>query len=89
MTEQKQSELGTYAIYDKKSKKYDTPFFAYSDLFAKRRVILMMDENNSPLNRWSEDFRLDKVGGFDVENGETVGYKEIIFECATYIKKEN
>ncbi len=67
---QVQLELGIYAIWDKKSQRYDTPFFAMNDIFAKRRFILMSDEKGSPITRWQGDFELHKVSRWNMYSGE-------------------
>ena len=82
-----ESTLGIYAIFDKKSERYDTPFIAYSDLFAKRRFMLMLDEDG-PLKKWPEDFRLDKVGTFDVKTSNVNEMKTMLIEAGAVIKKE-
>jgi len=79
--------LGIYAIFDKKSERYDTPFIAYSDLFAKRRFMLMLDEDG-PLRKWPDDFRLDKVGSFDVKTSNVKETKNMLLEAGAVIKKE-
>mgnify|MGYP000405387521 CR=1 FL=1 len=61
--------LGIFAIFDLKSKRYDTPFFGVSDLMAKRRYMIIMEDEQSPLRKWKEDFELHRVGIFDVTNG--------------------
>lgn len=62
--------LGIFAIFDLKSKRYDTPFFGVSDLMAKRRYMIIMQDDKSPLRAFKEDFELHRVGIFDVTNGE-------------------
>ena len=81
------NDLGIFAIYDKKGEKYDTPFFAMSELFAKRRFHLMCDEPG-PLKKWSEDFVLERVGIFDVFEGTIVEDKKVILEAKTIVKPE-
>lgn len=87
MEKQKQDELGVYAIYDKKSEKYDTPFLAYSDLFAKRRFMIMMDEDKSPLNKWPEDFRLDKLANVSIKDGKVYSEYKILIEAKSIIRE--
>lgn len=60
-------KINVYAIYDRKGKRFDTPYFAHSDLFARRRYELMSKEG--PLNEWPEDFELWSIGTFDVQKG--------------------
>lgn len=78
MVKVKENELGIYAIYDKKGKKYDTPFFAFSDLFAKRRYVLMSMEEKSPLQVWPEDFELARVGFFNPVTGDISEFHEVV-----------
>lgn len=87
------NELGIYAIHDKKSQKYDTPYFAISDLFAKRRFLIMMDEEKSPLNKWNEDFELHKLGEVNMDDGTVIhepGPKIILEGKSVFLKgKDN
>lgn len=85
---QKQGELGVYAIYDTKSEKYDTPFFAVSDLFAKRRYMIMAEEEKSPLRIWAKDFELHKLGNSNMDSGDLVTGKKIILEGKSIVKGE-
>lgn len=80
-------QIGIYAIYDKKGKRYDTPFFAVNDLFARRRFYLMADEKG-PLKTWPEDFRLEKVGIFDIIEGELINDNGMVIEGLTVIPKK-
>lgn len=82
-----QSELAVYAIYDNKGERFDTPFFAISDLFAKRRYTLMMEEKGSPLGRWPDEFALYKLSDFDIETGKMLPEKKLVFEGKTLVKK--
>lgn len=80
--------LGIYAIFDKKSEKYDTPYFAYSDLFAKRRFMLMLDEEKSPLAKWPGDFQLEKVGEFDIDTGMVTNESKLLIEAQSVVKSK-
>lgn len=82
-----QYELKVYAIYDKKGKRFDTPFFAISDVMAKRRFLLMQDEEKSPLAKWPEDFQLYELAGFDVETGK-IDAKKAVMDIPKYIKEK-
>lgn len=77
--------LGIFAIYDKKSEKFDTPFFAFSELFAKRRFLLMMDEDG-PLKKWPEDFELKKVGEFNTNTGDVIEDQKLVIEAKSVVK---
>lgn len=59
-----------YALYDKKSNKFDTPFFCHSDLFAGRNYKMMMSGSPSIVNTFPEDFDLVKLGSFDRVSGD-------------------
>lgn len=84
-----QTEIAVYAIYDKKGKMYDTPFFAVSDLFAKRRYYIMAEEEKSVLKMWPEDFALYRLAGFDTESGKINDDKELIIDGKMIEKKED
>ena len=78
MTDFNPNTLTINAIFDKKSKRYDTPFFASSDLFAKRRYLIMANEEKSPLQMWKNDFELHKLGTFDTGNGKCTNKPEVL-----------
>lgn len=65
-------EIKLYSIWDKASKKYETPFFTYDDVFAGRRFIMLQDEDDNPgmLSKFSKDFELRRLGTFNVLTGE-------------------
>lgn len=50
-------QIHLYAIWDRESGRFDNPFPAVSDVFAKRRFALMCDEDG-PLKKWPEQFDL-------------------------------
>ena len=72
--------IGLYAIWDKKSEIYDNPFFAISDVYAKRRYLLMMDQEQSPLLKWKDDFELHLVGKFNNFTGKTEDAQELTIQ---------
>ena len=60
-----------YAIYDKKAEYYLMPFFTESEVQAKRIVInSAMSDIDCSLNRFSQDFRLDKLAVLNPNNGK-------------------
>ena len=60
-----------YAIYDKKAEYYLMPFFAESEIQAKRIVInSAMPDIDCSLYRFSQDFRLDKLAVLNPNNGK-------------------
>mgnify|MGYP000319884520 CR=1 FL=1 len=67
-------EIKIYSIWDKKAKKYETPFFAFDDVFAGRRFIMLQDETDNPsmLTKFSGEFELHRLGVFNVLTGEFV-----------------
>ncbi len=73
-------ELIIYAIYDKKAEKYDTPFFAYNETFAKRRFLILSDEPKSQLATWPEDFELTQIGILNFITGEVESQKKDIID---------
>jgi len=62
-------KIKLYAIYDLKAERFDTPFFAMSDLFAERRFHIMIQENKSMFKLFKNDFVLKKIGEFELESG--------------------
>jgi len=75
-----------FAIYDKKGKKFDIPFFAHNALFAKRKFMLMADEQGI-LQKFLEDFELVQIGQFNIINGHIQALTEVIIEGKN-IRKE-
>lgn len=73
-------KLNIYGIFDKKSERFDTPFFAYSDLFAERRFRLMLAEKNSVLNTWPDEFVLFRLGEVDLITGMIKDKKALVIE---------
>lgn len=83
-------KISVYAIYDKKANRYDTPFFAFNDLFAKRRFHMMATNNteNNVLKEFLKDFDLCQVGTFDVLTGEINPQQVTILEGIQIQKEE-
>jgi len=69
-----------YGIFDKKSGYYDNPYFAVTDIYAKRRYLLMMEEKQSPLKLFKDEFELHKVGSFDIQTGKVEQFSEVLLE---------
>lgn len=72
--------LGIYAVYDKISKIYDTPFFARDDVFARRRFIMWTQEEHSMLHDFKPDFELHRLGSFNPQDGSLIIAQDIICE---------
>lgn len=87
--ERDDSWLSIYSIYDKKGERFDTPFFAHSNLFAKRRYLLMMEEDRSPLAMWPGDFELHLVGRYNVRTNVLIEEKEVILEGAAVAPRKD
>lgn len=65
--------MNLYSIYDKKAECYLMPFFTETEAQAKRIVLnTALSDTESALNRFSQDFRLDKLAVLDTETGKTV-----------------
>lgn len=63
--------MNLYSIYDKKAEYYLMPFFAESETQAKRIVInSALSDTNCSLNRFSQDFRLDKLATLNINTGK-------------------
>lgn len=73
-------QLGIYAIFDKKHERYDTPFFAVSDIFAERRFNMMINEQGTFMSIYKDEFVLEKVGTFNVISCEVESENKVIIE---------
>jgi len=76
-----------FALYDKKGEKFDIPFFAHNELFAKRKFIMMAKEE-SILKEFLDDFELAKIGSFNIITGFIKEEYETILE-GIQIRKES
>lgn len=65
-------KIQMYSVFDKKSDRWDTPFFAFDNIAAKRHFIMMIRKEGSMINQFSTDFDLYHLGSFDVENAEVL-----------------
>lgn len=68
----RQGELiSIYAYYDKKSDKYDIPFFAKDDIQAMRKFKLdtIANEGQTIIGQFKDDFKLYCIGLYDVRTG--------------------
>lgn len=65
--------MNLYSIYDKKAEYYLMPFFAESEVQAKRIVVnSALSDTDCSLNRFSQDFRLDKLATLNINTGKVV-----------------
>lgn len=81
-------QVGLYSVHDLKGKKYDVPFFAHDDLFAKRKFTLIIKEENTIVNEFKNDFNLVRLGSFNIVTGKLYENLEIILEGKQIIDKE-
>lgn len=63
-------QIQMYSVFDKKSDRWDTPFFAFDNLAAKRHFIMMIRKEGSMINNFPTDFDLYHIGSFNVETAE-------------------
>ena len=62
---------GMYSVYDRKSKSYAPPFLEITDGTAIRAISDIIANNTShPFARYSEDFKLVRIGFFDEESAK-------------------
>lgn len=76
-------EIYLYSYQDLKSNIYDVPFWAKNDVHAKRKFYMdvVSGNGNHVLGKFTVDFRLVKLGKFDVEKGEVKRIeKDVIIE---------
>jgi hypothetical protein len=59
-----------YAIYDKKAKVYQTPFFMRQDEEAVRALREAIAAGDSLVSRYPEDYKLYRIGEWDEETAE-------------------
>ena len=67
----KAEQVNIYAYYDKKSDKYDIPFFAKDDIQAMRKFKLdtIANDGQSIIGQFKDDFRLYRIGMYDIKEG--------------------
>lgn len=94
-------KIKMYAVYDKKAKQYDVPFFAHDDLFAQRKFIMGLRDSNSIFAHFTDDFVLMKLGEVEISTGiingdidelgkypyEIISANQIILEAQEAAKK--
>lgn len=59
-------------MYDKKSERYDTPFFSIDDVNAKRKFVMAIHDKKTLISQFKDDFELVKLGSFNVIQGQLV-----------------
>lgn len=63
-------KLEMYTFFDKKSQRFDTPFFTYDEVGAKRNFHMQSRKKGSIINSFKNDFELYFLGTFDIVEGE-------------------
>jgi len=74
------NSIGMYAFFDLKSHRLDTPFFCQNDMFAGRHYKMAVDQPNSMLNKFKEDFEVHRLGFINLINEEYTPKWEVIIE---------
>lgn len=76
------------AFYDKKSKRYDTPFFTQDEIATKRHFIMAIRSEGTLLNQFKDDFEVHYLGLFDVDKGLILVDNPQTVMCGDQIAKE-
>lgn len=58
------------SFYDKKSERFDTPFFTQGELMARRHFIMSIQKEGSLMQSFKDDMELHKLGEFCYNTGE-------------------
>ena len=61
-----------YNFYDKKSKRFDTPFFVYDEVGAKRHFIMAINRDGTLMNKFKDDYDLYYIADFNINNGDII-----------------
>lgn len=78
-----------YSIYDKKSITFAPPFFVPTLTHALRSFDQLVNDSQSMVNRYPDDFALYDMGSFDDSNGKFDLYDVSVRICDAieYVKK--
>ena len=82
-------KITLYAVHDVKSEHYDIPFFASNDINAKRRYLMLAEDNESMIGTFKDDFELCKLGDFEVETGKLIPDLQVVMTGKQIGKKED
>jgi len=66
------NDVNAYSILDTKSKIYNNPYFLINDAVAVRQFGLIVNDKESLISKYPEDFRLYRVGKFDMRTGKII-----------------
>lgn len=64
-----------FAVYDKKSEFFGTPFFAVNEGVAKRNFDALVNDGESFVSKYPDDYSLYCIGDYDDVKGKIVGYE--------------
>ncbi|QXP08259.1 MAG: nonstructural protein [Arizlama microvirus] len=64
------NNANAYSILDVKSKIYNNPHFLINDAVAIRQFGIIVNDKESIISKYPEDFRLYRVGTFDMNTGK-------------------
>lgn len=65
-------QLKMYSIYDSKAKVYNRPVFLHSDPEAERMLKMSVQDPNSLISKFPEDYDLFAIGTYDDQTGKIV-----------------
>lgn len=80
-----------FALYDRKSDTFHTPFFAAHEVTAKRHLYLMVNQEGGALKEFAEDYVLCQLGTFNPRTAQIVPLEArfiVVGELKNIIKKE-
>ena len=78
--ENNSNTIGMYSFYDKKAKRFDTPFYCAYDLFAGRHYKMLTYKEDTMLNTFKFDYDVHRLGFFDLESGTFLEKHEVIIQ---------
>ena len=79
-----------FAVYDRKAKGFNTPFFALNGGLACRYVSMREKAEASALTEYPEDFFVARLGEVDLESGAVIpldGKYETVMEVKNLIMR--
>lgn len=83
--------MNIYTIRDDKASFYGTPFFSANDDVATRSFMRLTSDMNSIVSEYPADFALYKIGNFNEDTGDIVGFDapEFIINAVTLHNRLN
>lgn len=82
------AEIGCYAILDLKSQTYNQPYFLSGDGVAMRQLHMIANDPESMVSKYPNDYRLFRVGTFNIKTGEIASELNYICDAASLKKTE-